>query len=460
MIFIVMVLVVTFFIAIWQFDFHKTLFVKAKSRNAGDAAALAAARWQGIALNLIGDLNILQALAIQDGLDRGLTEFPEAVAIADLEARLCYVGPMIALVAAQQAGKNNGIYNNALYTDAMLAHAAEVRSEYNDRYPDPPYVNQPSPPTAWDDYASMIQAVADNGVAVFCDNVHLYTDYVNYDHYLLMPAFYDAISSADWCWFFFNAMDLLENYTSWQEWPPLPIIREPEPINAEYFGLGLRKVSRLATLPRVRDADGNLQTALNAIEDAAGVDLSNQVATVEAAWYCYDDYRWRPWTDFIPKDFPFIGDVRRQYDYVGADAAVRIETDTQRLTPRAARADITWSAAAKPFGFLEDSEKPNAYSIVLPAFEDVRLIPIDTSTAPAGGSRPGWYTHIKDHLPVYVQTGLGGLEPGCWYCAQLRAWEDYGFRADGLDWLRRNSDSCYSSGGGGGGGDGGNRRGH
>ena len=57
-IFLMMVLVILFFVVLWNFDLHKYLHVKTVSQNGGDAAALAAGRWQGITLNLIGDLNI------------------------------------------------------------------------------------------------------------------------------------------------------------------------------------------------------------------------------------------------------------------------------------------------------------------------------------------------------------------------------------------------------------------
>jgi hypothetical protein len=85
-----------------------------------------------------------------------------------------------------------------------------------------PTKTTPSPPTAWDDYATMLETVAGFGIAALPDNPHLYTDYADYDHLLLNPAFYDAIASRDWCWFFFHAYGTLQSYNSWRDWPPLP----------------------------------------------------------------------------------------------------------------------------------------------------------------------------------------------------------------------------------------------
>ena len=65
MIFIVMVVVILSFVVLWNIDLHKVIYVKSLSQNAGDSAALAGARWQAITLNLIGDLNVMQAVALK-----------------------------------------------------------------------------------------------------------------------------------------------------------------------------------------------------------------------------------------------------------------------------------------------------------------------------------------------------------------------------------------------------------
>ncbi len=457
MIFLLMIVIALVFVVLWNFDLHKILSVKLHSQNAGDAAALAAARWQGATLNLIGHLNILQAVAIMDTLLRGDGDFSETRLIADLQARLCYVGPLIGFSAAQQAAKQNGMFVNAAFTSRLSSHALSVAREYPVRFRIPPWENVPSPPTAWDDYAEMLFAIAANGVAADVENARRYVDYANRNHLLLNPSFYDAIASRDWCWFFFNALDTLQSYRSWRDWPPLPVITMPEPMNSEYFGLHLIKARTLETIPGL--SRSGARSLLAELERLSGRTLSQEVARVETEWFAYRPSDWGRWTDYIPRDFPFDGRVKAQYDYLGADAAVRIETRSTRLTPRSHSDDITWTAAAKPFGYLEGPTPPHRWGLVLPAYREVRLIPVDTSTAGASGSRPGWAEHIYDHLPLYVERGLNALTPGCYYCAQLRTWENHDFRREGIEWIEQFSTGCRRPGGGGGPG-GGTRRGH
>jgi hypothetical protein len=458
MVFLLMVIVALVFIVLWNFDLHKILSVKLRSQNAGDAAALAAARWQGATLNLIGHLNVLQAVALMDALLREDGDWSEARLLADLQARLCYVGPLIGFSAAQQAAKQNNMYVNAAFTSRLSSHARSVIQDYPMRFGVPPYENSPSPPTAWDDYAQMLMAIAANGVAADAENVRRYTDYANHNHLLLNPSFYDAIASRDWCWFFFNALAELRAYGSWRDWPPLPVITQPEPMNSEYFGLHLMKAPTLETLPGLsRSATRQL---LDELERLSGRSLSQEVARVETDWFAYRPSDWGRWTDFIPADFPFEGRVKAEYDYLGADAAVRVETHSTRLTPGSHADAITWTAAAKPFGFLEGPVPPNRWGLVLPAFHEVRLIPVDTSTAGAGGSRPGWAEHLYDHLPRYVERGPEALVGGCFYCAQLRTWENDDFRRAGLEWIEEFSAGCRRPTGGGPGSSGGTRRGH
>ena len=141
------------------------------------------------------------------------------------------------------------------------------------------------------------------------------------------------------------------------------------------------------------------------------------------------------------------------------NAAVRLETRTQSATPGLRGNAISWTAAAKPFGYLEGPTVPNRWGLVLPVFREVRLIPVDLSTAGAAGSHPGWAEHIYDHVPRYVERGLDALEPGCWYCAQLRTWENPEYRRIALDWIRQYSSRCRRSGPGTS-SSGGSRRGH
>jgi len=460
MIFIVMVVVILFFVVLWNFDLHKTLYMKLLSQNGGDAAALMAARWQGITLNVVGDLNIMQALALSASDPVTLDS------ISNIQARLAYVGPMIAFMASQQAAKNNRAFQNDEFSVLIREHADTVRYDYTTIVSPDGGMLFPEPyEGAWEEYADMLELVAEDGVAAAPENARYYTDYAG-GHMLLSIAFYDAVLSRDWCWFFHNALDVLEDYTDYTWWPDLPPVEQVEYINSEIYGLGF--VKRVTSADSLVDAD-TLTTI--AAERDLETDFTPLGLSTTATWYCYGG-NWTAWTALAQDTeypFPVTGPVRPQYDYSGADAAVRIHTRAARFTPNpgggVASNAISWTAAAKPFGYLEEETPPHAFGLVLPAYHDVRLIALDaSSTGSGGGFEICWRRHIETYLPAYLESGPSACTE-CRYCDALRIWEDPAFRAEGLAWLAANSADCIAPPGGGGGGGpgrrtGGRRRGH
>lgn len=402
----------------------------------------------------------MQAVAVAEALAAGGDDFSEAEAIAELQARVSFVGPVTGFLAAQQAAKNNRIYVSERFTGLLDNHIQEIENEYHFRYPTPPWGSDPV--QTWQEYADMLRAVASDGIAADAENRRFFLDYTDESHLLLNPSFYDAIASRDWCWFYFNAMDVLSGYTGYTYWDDLPMMDEPEPMNSEYFGLMLRKVSQLDQLPQLTSGldVSDLNTLVQTLETLSGQTLPTEWVETPASWFCFRDRDWSSWSAFIGNEFPFYSEIKPQYNYRGADAATRIEASSPRLTPGSGINEIRWTAAAKPFGSLDQNTPPSALGLVLPVFEDVRLIPVDSSSAPAGGSRPGWGEFIYLYLPLYMQRGPSAL-PNCWYCQQLQTWEDPSFRNQGITWLNNNSARCrQSAGGGGGGGGGGTRRGH
>ena len=145
---------------------------------------------------------------------------------------------------------------------------------------------------------------------------------------------------------------------------------------------------------------------------------------------------------------------------------MRVEAGISRFMSEGGGTDaedvIVWTGAAKPFGYLETDggeENPTSARLVLPAFREVRLIPIDTSSASSGGSfNLRWRRHCVEHLPIYIKQGPAALPP-CRYCRRLVTWERPEFRAEGVGWLSTNSWQCTISPPGNGPG-GGTRRAH
>jgi hypothetical protein len=464
MIFFLLVMVILVFVVMWNFDLHKILFAKYVTQNAGDSAALMAARWQAVSLNLVGDLNLMHAVALSnDDLDT-------ASSITQIQARICFTGPMIAFMASQQAAKNNGVYRNDDFDTLCREHAAAVRTDYPSRAAADGSMLFPEPyPGCWEEYANMLELIASEGIAAGPDNAKLYGDSAG-GHPLLEYGFYEAIAGQNWCWFFNNEPDLLEDYQEFFPcwWPAIPEPPNMQFINSEIYGLGLRRVvTGLDNILTVSEANTGVS------ERGLIGSVSSNAMDVDAVWYCYNA-SWTAWDAIKPYGsadaFPVTGTLKQQFDYAGSDAAVRIEERVDRFTPGAGGAQasdyITWTAAAKPFGYLNETDTPNSCDLVLPAYRDVRLIPLDASSAPEGGGYDlEWREHIEVHLDKYLAGGTGAIQGdpdmrNCWYCEQLVTWESAAFRQSGVDWLSVNSYMCTVTGGSGGSRGGGTRRGH
>jgi hypothetical protein len=460
-VFLLLLLTALAFVLLWNVDIHRIITTKTRSQNAGDAAALAGARWQGIGINLVGELNLLHALALS------ANDAAAVDAITNIQARVLFTAPLVGLAAAQVAAKNNGMYAEDAFTQIVLQHAQDVR-HYDDRVGGVP-IFAPPYEHAWQEYALMLEVLAADGIAAGPDNTYFYSDIAG-GHILHDRAFYDAVAGKTWCWFFLNHPTLLRDYTDYHWWPPLPPPVPQVVYNCEFLPLWL--TPRTTTLGSLISADSLHDEAGRAGVDMTGfntVDMTNRVET----WYVYSDSHWGPWSQMATdgdNPFPLAGPLRPEYDYAGADAMFRVYAAVDRMTPGLSggstnRDEVLWTAAAKAFGTAGPEGSrivPSTYGLVLPGFTDVRLIPVDACSGSGNGTFDlEWRRHIDEHLPLYFSSGP--LNNGCWYCLQLVTWEVPAFRQEGIDWLAINSYRCtLPSGGGGGGGGrgGGTRRGH
>ena len=463
-VFLVLAFTALAFVLLFNVDLHRIIQRKDQTQNAGDAAALAAARWQGATINLVGELNLLHVLAL-------CAQDPAAVdAITNMQARLCFTGPLTGLLAAQVAAKNNHIYNDPDMTALLNEHAATVRSQYDAMFDGSMYFTEPWP-GAWKDYADMIESVASDGIAAGPDNTQFFLD-PSSGHILLEKAFYEAVEGRNWCWFYLYARNLLSSYNSFHDWPPLPKPDVADYADSEIFGLGLRPFAvKISDIPFSPETLATLiaDTGRNGVS-ASALNVTNVMDSPQT-WYFYNSTKWTEWTRIKPDgpdSFPITGPVRREYDYAGADAVVRVYASVDRLTPGIGggnRSDkVLWTAAAKPFGYLEadgDKQRPDsAAAFVLPAFRNVRLIPIDAASGSENSSSDvEWVRHVRSHLQTYLETGPSHAS-SCSYCQALETWEAKSFRQMGIDWLELNCKECQVPSGGGGGRGGGSRRGH
>ena len=472
-IFLMVVLVIGLFAVLWNFDLHNTVSTKVRVGNAGDAGALAAARWQGITMNMIGELNLVQAAVI---LEDPLFCHESVGEIAELKDRLALNGPLMGYVAAQSAAflnlweKDETRINDDVRGD-LMSRAVEFQSAGG------LYYNHVSEPYqgAWQEYGSMLAAIASGDMAVSCGNTKYFVFYDG-SHILLNPSFYNAIASRYWCWFSGGYRDLLVDYSDFNYWSPLPPLDTRPSINSEYFSLQLKRenislnwgVSRLSGDESLRETfDPYIitnETIAGANWDQTDPIPWETLIYTNWSWHFYDQSAWNgSWnTSFMREDYT----VKPEFNHKGADAAVDIYLQPFSITPgmQVDYDDIRWIAAAKPFGWLPVNEngsrrqKPHYFGLVLPAFHQARLIANGNSSRPQGVTAPGWDEHIYDHLPVYMNGGPESIAGnGCFYCQQLITWEDPDFRMTGDEWLQEyhenpdRRDHCEVEGGGGGG---------
>jgi hypothetical protein len=455
--FLLMALTVLVFILLLNIDLHRIIQRKDQAQNAGDAAALAAARWQGTTLNLIGELNLMHALALA-------TPVPDEAAISaitNMQARLSFTGPLTGLYAAQLAAKNNHIYVDEGMTQLLKEHAETIRTQYASNVdPDTEYFAEPWL-GAWVEYANMLDAIVADGIAAGPDNMQLFTDPEG-GHILYTKEFYEAVTGKSWCWFYLFHRGLLESYSSYHDWPPIPEPDANQYTDCEIFGLGVMPFASTLEMLYTPEAIATLVNNANLGPVAAEQFRTNHMDRAET-WYFYRPDRWSAWTRIKAEGedaFPVAGNVREEYDYAGADVVVRVEASVDRITPGPRREDkVVWTAASKPFGYLEsDGEKVRPNGFILPAFRAVRLIPMDAASGSENSSSDvEWVYHVKNHLKGYLE--IGPHASSCKYCQALSTWEQASFRNEGVNWLSTNSASCKMPSPGGRRG-GGTRRGH
>ena len=445
------------------------LAVTAKNRamNAGDAAALAVAKKQAELLNRIGTLNLLHlqiALDAGDGREEDLRAAREKCEEKVSEQRrICFLEPLDAIALGSAAAQANGALPNDEMVEILKQHVIDVRTQYAttpDLYP-PPWEG------AWEEYAQRLEVALGGTVCAGPDNVEFIDDAKG--HPLLDRGFYDAVAGRNWCWFLYSGRGLLDSYSGFRDWAPLPRADDATRLNrcanSEVYSLHLvpRTGSALALFgaPLVMRLTGATRAQ---VEDAAL--LRDEAQT----WFCYDTSEagyWRTWREIDPSgdwQFPVVGPARPEYDVRGAAAVCRVTLDVPNLLESGEDRVAAWSAAAKPFGTVENERGGTDVvtalgGLVTPAFGQVRLVPIDAvggkDTASADAE---WMRHVREDLPAYLANGPDSLQ-ACFYCRQLVSWERPLLRQQGRDWLRLNSGSC-SRPTGGGSGRGGTRHGH
>ena len=450
-IYLLLVIVAVLMLALLNVDVFLAVRAKNNVENGGDAAAIAASRAQGDLINEIGRLNIEHMQAAGRG------DWKACIRIEAEQRRLALTGPVYALRNASDAAKKNNLEERDDFAEILKRHVSDIRLKYaggdgeHDPYPE-------SYPGAWTEYASAINTICEEGLAAGPDNVEFYD--ADGKHLLYNRNFYNAIAGEDWCWFLFHCEGALNNYVSFTDWGPLPGAKDVVSTeNSEIFSLHL-KAKRGALADIFTDEELVELAKRFAVEiDPEAIAVTNLFTDPEQTWFFFDESAWGRWfdgrrllDDEDGNDFPLVGEVKEEYNVRGCAAICRTVKSAENFTA-GSRHDISWCAAAKPFGTVKDAKGredvvTTLKYFVTPCMTDTRLVPVDA----VGGENLAtadysWITHIREHLPGYVFTGPR-TNGGCWYCMQLITWEQQSFHTRGMTWLKYHSGECVRPVGG------------
>jgi len=437
--YLVLVLVAVCILAVMDVSVFLCVRGKNRAMNAGDAAALAVAKHQGELLNGIGNLNVEHLKAALKN-DRETCE-----EIMNRQLRTCFLEPLKGIGIASRMARQNRAGTWADEEDdewkkLMREHVADIRSFYAgnpETYPEPWE-------GAWNEFASELELQLSQQLFAWPENAEFADIWESFP--LASQDFYFAIAGRSWCWFKFNGQWMLDRDVAGM---PQPDFRDPTPhFNSEIFPLHLT----FRPLPEVLDEEWTNIVLRVANCTRADIEASVLLTNALQCWAFYDS-RWNRWSTydgiaFSPDEFPVVGEVKREYDVLGCAAICRVMSGAPDLLADDERGiGIDWTAAAKPFGTIDDLRDDadvvtTLRRLVVPSFTDTRLVPIDA----VGGrtlhtADAEWLRHVKSHLPSsphYVSP-----DPArCWYCRQLKLWNQASFRQQGTDWLRRHSGEC------------------
>ncbi len=453
----VAILVVLFMIA---FDIYQTTRTKMRLINTNDAAALAAARWQGTTLNLIGDLNLAHLAAACDETIPPSDRTNIIHGINALAERLAFAGPIMGLYSANLIVQRNHEANangqdHALSEDPSLA--SFIREERDFALTSLP--STPSWHSRGTDYANMLQTVLDTGVFVGADNARTLSAGSTGNHIYYVKAFYSAApqyGARQWfCRYCGNrhdaAINFLRNFTKPTDEDLASSVFISSYQNSGFFGVDILAMPVVFDNIIMPDAESALLQYWDDFVGGPPVDA----ASIRASGVCFDPYFtwffldpnqessvWREWHEIIPKDLrenPLVGTIQPAYKIYGAMSATRISQSLVTLADKSSRS-IAGMAAAKPFGKLSNVRRVTDLfgnwaagsdiniPLVPPAFSFVRLITLGgVGAANLYKADYEWMKHLE-HLRTNTRV------PSCRYCNILNGWESGG-AAEAAKWL-------------------------
>lgn len=467
---LVLVFVVVGLVFLFAMVADSFLGAKGKMRleNAGDAAALAAARWQGITLNTIGSLNMVHIAALCEGQTNVVD------GIVALQERMAIVGPMMAMAAANAVARRNIEALHPMPADSRAyEEMAKMRSVVEGIAATVPEASTKHWETKGADYAQMLRTAVSDGAWAGCENATILpiaasaefesqTQDGSMERAMLDRQLYTALAGDDSCGRFFcmhvfggNHATAQSKLASWSGWGAPEITWHNDFDNAQFYGVGVQRV-RMTLLDLLGDDAANIivdeARRLNiAGITAATLEDSGAITNAVQEWYCYDEEMWREWWELDRNGaarFPLARDVKKEYNVKGATAACRVVGELTPITAVSTTNVFAWTCAAKPFGSMDGHSVlevgDGEGKLVLPWFTMVRLIPLGgAGEATLGTADQDWVKHCREHVPNLA------FVSGCKYCALLMAFTRERAAA-AAEWLRNHhhtdEDGCCPPG--------------
>ena len=457
------------FLLLAEVDIFAAARGKTRLQNAGDAAALAAAAWQGTTLNLVGELNLLRLAAACE------TNAEAVAGICALQERLAVAGPCMALLAANDTARENlepHLPNDTRHLDAYrtMADMGGIALSFAQSAAGREDVPGSSWPTKNADYADMLRAAVSGGCWAGADNAAILPAVVTTGgHPLYSKAFYEAADAGNWpriCMNVFGgrhgeAASALMNWPGWGTIPEATTLFDWD--NPEFFGVHLRRAAPgtvddapLAKILAVAAEFGLDASVLNegnvrrhdAFHFPVFTEATPEAERFDTRWWFLDPVHWRDWHEVEPggaTQFPIRSRVKDEYNVKGATAAARVVNVLAPVSDTSRTNLFVWTAAARPFGSW-NGEKANAFplsgsgvvhaegspdiSLALPVFTKARLIPLGgIGENELGAADLVWLAHVREHVPNDLRA------EGCRYCGILKKWDDPAYRRTGGEYL-------------------------
>ena len=494
LVFAIVILIILLIASLFLFDLHSIIRSKIKLETAEQSAALAAANWQKHSLNLIGEINYAKAV------DSLLSDFEpydpsapdnEQIASAcrtltEMQARISFCGPLIALGAAQQAAKNNGIN---IYVSDPESGPKSVYSDFDN------YLRQLNPESLdynygdideylhgykWQiPYVDMLSHIVDQGLAVRPNGRFPGLESID-PPWLSSESLYRAIMAPSWCDPSLNSVIKYPDSYWNGKWYNIDFAHTSFPDESEIYTLGVNfsgsvdqatldylatKIHNVADddqlaeinwcvydnnwLPDSGSYDGPNNDNLNLWSRGEWLrdNLKENVLYGGAIAYaeCYQEIKLMSKYKSKMKEPTEFNKMERAAEALGNDIVEMDNSNTSlKVGNDSATDNRSAGSVAKPIGSL-DGRNPTDAIIVLPVFTDVALIPSSMqSYRPLRVSFSAlerfliWFADIDDlHSPSSAPPV--GTE---FYLTALQRLDDETFRKSGWnnDYVRNDGD--------------------